>query len=130
MRKLVLVTALGVLGCGGGSDPPAKLPDCTSPVSGTTITTRKIGQVVGAALLATSPPADLRLFVLEQRGAIRVFDGETLLPDPFLDISDSIAAGGEQGLLGLAFHPSYAKNGLFYVFYTTSNANVVARCSV
>ena len=35
------------------------------------------------------------------------------------------ALGGEQGLLGLAFHPRYAKNGLFYVDYTTENGNTV-----
>ncbi|MGE0550424.1 MAG: sorbosone dehydrogenase family protein [Kofleriaceae bacterium] len=129
MRTLALVFALGGAACGGSEAPP-KLPDCSQPVSGTTITTQMVGQVVGGAMLATAPVGDPRLFVLEQRGAIRIFDGVTLLPDPFLDISEAIAAGGERGLLGLAFHPRYYSNGRFFIFYTTNDANVVAGCTV
>ncbi|MGE3547624.1 MAG: sorbosone dehydrogenase family protein [Kofleriaceae bacterium] len=129
MRSLALVAALGAAAC-GGSDAVPKLPDCPQPVPGTTITAQLLGQVVGGAMLATAPVGDPRLFVLEQRGAIRIFDGITLLPDPFLDISENIAAGGERGLLGLAFHPHYYSNGTFFIFYTTNDANVVARCTV
>jgi glucose/arabinose dehydrogenase len=115
------------------------LPKCEAPVSGERVAMREIGRVTGAALLATSPYADLRLFVLEQRGAIRIINNETLLPRPFLDLSADeggpVAAGGEMGLLGLAFHPKYATNGTFYIFYTTSRPNnalrdVLARCTV
>ncbi len=131
MRMLALSLALLGSGCSAcGSNDPPKLPPCANPVSGTTITTRKIGSVNGSAVLATSPPLDLRLFVLEQNGAIRIFDHDQLVPTPFLDISDKIVAGGEQGLLGLAFHPHYASNGKFYVFYTLADANVVASCQV
>jgi len=106
---------------------------------------RKIGSVVGGAMLATAPPGDLRLFVVEQRGAIRIFTPDTpesvtaLLPDPFLDISQdaggAVLAGGEQGLLGLAFHPRYKDNGTFFVFYTTRIGgaglrDVVTKCQV
>ncbi len=60
-----------------------------------------------------------RLFIIEQAGVIRVFDGSGLLPAPFLNISSIVDDGGnEQGLLGLAFHPNYASNGYFYVNYT------------
>ena len=115
------------------------LPKCEAPVAGAQVTMRQIGQVNGAALLATSPPNDLRMFVLEQRGAIRIISAEQLLPEPFLDLSADargpVVAGGEQGLLGLAFHPKYATNGLFYIFYTTRQPgnvlrDVLARCSV
>ena len=105
---------------------------CT-PVNGMTVSMRKIGQVAGGATLATSPPNDGRLFVLQQTGEIRVFENEMLNPAPFLDINQAVTADpppGERGLLGLAFHPHYAENGLFYVAYTTSNANVVARYKV
>ena len=64
-----------------------------------------------------------RVFIVEQRGVIRIFDLETqsLLPTPFLDISSTVySVGNEQGLLGLAFHPNYPVNGLFYVNYTSS----------
>ena len=42
-------------------------------------------------------------------------------PTPFLDLRASVLSGGEQGLLGLAFHPSYETNGKFYVNYTTKS---------
>ncbi len=49
-------------------------------------------------------------------------DGQ-LLGDPFLDIGDRLTAGGERGLLGLAFHPEYAENGRFFVDYTDQCGN-------
>src|SRR5512141_1221983 len=64
---------------------------------------------------------DSRLFVLEQDGRIKIVGGGT-----FLDITGMTAKGGERGLLGLAFHPNYASNGLFYVDYTRkSDGDVV-----
>ena len=67
-----------------------------------------------------------RLYVVEQGGRIRVVDrAGSVLPQPFLDISGRIAAGGDRGLLGLAFHPSYASNGRFYVDYTDADGNTV-----
>jgi len=60
------------------------------------------------------------VFVVEQPGRVRVLrtDG-TLLPAPLLDITDRIGdAGSEQGLLGLAMHPSFTSNGRFFVNYT------------
>jgi glucose/arabinose dehydrogenase len=98
-----------------------------SPTAGTTVSVRQIGTVSGGAMLVTAPPGDGRLFVLEQDGRIRIFENEQLKTAPFLDISADIAAGGEQGLLGLAFHPNYAGNREFFVFYTTASANVIAR---
>jgi hypothetical protein len=59
-----------------------------------------------------------RLFIVEQAGIIKVLQlGETE-PTVFLDIRNRILAGGERGLLGLAFHPFYVNNGRFFVFYT------------
>ncbi len=59
-----------------------------------------------------------RLFVLEQAGQIRVLKGRQLLARPFLDIRPKVAAGGERGLLGLAFPPGFSAKGWFYVNYT------------
>jgi glucose/arabinose dehydrogenase len=82
----------------------------------------------------TAPPGDPRLFIIEQGGRIRIVKNGELLDAAFLDISDILVSNpngqNEQGLLGLAFHPSYAKNGRFFVYYTTSNANVVAEYRV
>ncbi len=63
-----------------------------------------------------------RLFVLEQAGIIKVFERTPTVRDAtiFLDIRDRVDYGGEKGLLGLAFHPDFSDNGLFYVDYTTS----------
>jgi glucose/arabinose dehydrogenase len=73
-----------------------------------------------------------RLFIVEQPGVIRIYQGGTLLSPPFLDIRPRVGSqGNEQGLLGLAFHPAYAQNGLFYVNYTDLNGDsVIARFSV
>ena len=59
-----------------------------------------------------------RLYVAEQAGRVRVIVNGRLRAAPFLDIRRLVLAGGEQGLLGLAFHPNYARNRRFYVQYT------------
>ena len=69
-----------------------------------------------------------RLFVVEQAGHIRILTQGTLQSIPFLDINDLVLAGGERGLLGLAFHPDYKRNGRLFVSYTRrpDGATVVA----
>ena len=60
-----------------------------------------------------------RLFIIEQAGVVRIWDGAAVLAQPFLDISELVDdVGNEQGLLGLAFHPNYSSNGLLFVNYT------------
>jgi glucose/arabinose dehydrogenase len=59
-----------------------------------------------------------RLYVVEQRGTIRVLDRRRLRSGFFLDVQSRVVSGGEQGLLGLAFDPRYATNRLIYVNYT------------
>lgn len=66
-----------------------------------------------------------RVFVVEQVGRIRVVKEGELLPEPFLDISDRLISGGEQGLLGLAFHPDHRRNGSFFVNYTDEAGDTV-----
>src|SRR3954471_15667173 len=64
-------------------------------------------------------PADRTIqYVVEQGGRIRVIRSGVVQTTPFLDISDLVTAGGEDGLLGLAFPPDYATSGRFYVNYT------------
>ena len=63
-------------------------------------------------------PGDGRVFVVEQPGRIRWIDGAKPSSDVFLDVSSLVSYGGERGLLGLAFHPSYATNGWLFVDYT------------
>ncbi len=87
----------------------------------------------------THAPGDhCRLFVTEKRGVIKAIDissGTGTVIGTFLDIDSlvlsSASVGGEQGLLGLAFHPDYWSNGYFFVYYTNnSNNTVVARYKV
>ena len=74
--------------------------------------------------LVTAPPGDpARVFVVEQRGVIRVIDDGVLKETPFLDISDQVQLVSETGLLGLAFAPDYAESGLFYVFFNRHEGN-------
>ena len=67
-----------------------------------------------------------RLFVVEQAGRIRVIRNGAVLATPFLNLSAAaggpVRTGGEQGLLGMAFHPHYASNGRFFVYYTRARA--------
>ncbi|MCZ7540878.1 MAG: PQQ-dependent sugar dehydrogenase [Anaerolineae bacterium] len=78
-----------------------------------------------------------RLFVVEQSGAIRVIKDGAALRQPFLDVSGLISRQAlednytERGLLGLAFHPNYAENGLFYINYTDLNGHsVISRYTI
>jgi glucose/arabinose dehydrogenase len=79
----------------------------------------KVRGGLGDALYVTGAPGQPnRLFIVQQSGRILIQDRGRMLRRPFLDISSSTVAGGERGLLGLAFHPDYAVNGLFYVNFT------------
>lgn len=75
-----------------------------------------------------------RLFVVEQAGIIRVFQnsGNTTVSTVFLNITDRVLFSGEQGLLGLAFHPNFASNGYFYLDYVAPNPTrtVISRYTV
>jgi glucose/arabinose dehydrogenase len=76
-------------------------------------------------LLTNAGDGTGRAFIVEQAGRIRIVQDGRLRPSPFLDISDRIVSGGEQGLLGLAFHPDFAMNGRFFVDYTDLNGDTV-----
>jgi len=75
-----------------------------------------------------------RLFIVEQPGIIKVMQpGATApAPTPFLNVTSKVLAGGERGLLGLAFHPQYTTNGRFFVNYTRrpDGATVVSEFKV
>lgn len=66
-----------------------------------------------------------RLFVVEQGGTVRTVTNGRLSGEPWLDLSAKTAPGGEQGLLGLAFHPDYARNGRLFVNYTDLQGDTV-----
>lgn len=74
-----------------------------------------------------------RVFIIEKSGKIKVFQNDTLVKTAqvFLDLSNLVdSSASEKGLLGLAFHPDYKNNGLFYVNYTDQSNTVIARYKV
>lgn len=75
--------------------------------------------------LGLTNAGDSRLFITQQRGRIVIWDGTRILPTPFLDVSSLVSCCGERGLLGLAFHPQYAANGFFYIYYTRGDGDIV-----
>ncbi len=71
-----------------------------------------------------------RIFIVQKAGSILVYNKAFGLIGTFLTVPN-ITTMGERGLLSLAFHPNYASNGLFYIYYTNSNGDLqVARYSV
>lgn len=77
---------------------------------------------------------DERLFIVEQRGVIKLVQPGATTATTFMDISARVrSTGNEQGLLGLAFHPNYKTNGYFYVNYingTGAGKSRISRFSV
>jgi len=73
-----------------------------------------------SAPLFVTNAGDSRLFVVEKGGLIKIVGGGT-----FLDVSTEINTSGERGLLGLAFDPNYASNGLFYIYMNRHDGDVV-----
>ncbi len=123
-----------VFAAGGscGTTPP---PPTNTPPPSTSTNTRFVEAVPGSPFsqpLYMTHAGDARLFVVERGGRIRIVQNGAVLSTPFLNVSSLITSGGsEQGLLGLAFHPAYAQNGLLYINYTnTSGDTVVAQYRV
>lgn len=139
MRRLVLSLALTLAGCGGDPAPSAVAAEVTpAPAPAPSISEGLALELVAEGLrqpvFLTSPPGGPRRFVVEKPGRILVLGEDGVpKPTPFLDVRRKTETGfGEQGLLGLAFHPKYSENGRFYVNYTRvpDGATVVAELTV
>ncbi len=95
-------------------------------VGGTGITSVLFANGLDRPVDIQAPPLDPhRLFVVEQEGRIRLIKNGVLQPGAFLDISALTSCCGEQGLLGMAFHPDYANNRRFFVNLTDNNGDTV-----
>ena len=127
-RRLLAVTFLALLvGCGDNDSarartdaapdrPAAATPEARTAAKGTRLV--RIGTFANPVYV-TSPRTDRRrVFVVEQGGRIMVVRGGRKLARPFLDIRSQVTAGGEQGLLSVAFAPDYEQSKRFYVYYT------------
>ncbi|MFQ5516075.1 MAG: PQQ-dependent sugar dehydrogenase, partial [Acidimicrobiia bacterium] len=143
----LLALVVAVAACSGDEDPEELPPRSSAPIgpgttaippigaSSATTTTMPAKPLIGLDLrtvvrrlsnpvLVTAAPDDARLFIVEKQGVIRVVEDGQLTDEPFLDIRDAVGSEGlEQGLLGLAFHPSYADNGRFFIYYTDTDGD-------
>jgi glucose/arabinose dehydrogenase len=111
-------------GCSGGSVAPSS----TFPVLTLTRIASGFDQPVHVTHAGDNSG---RLFVVERGGVIRIIRDGAVLPTPFFELSGQVqAAGGEQGLLSVAFPPDFASKRYFYVDYTNRTGvgdTVVAR---
>ncbi len=119
MKKLTLIVAILLSACVYAQNPNIQLQPVTSGLS--------------SPLLATNArDSSNRLFIIERSGIIKVLQPNASVTTDFLNITTKVLAGGEQGLLGLAFHPKYKTNRKFYVNYTRRNdgATVISEFQV
>jgi glucose/arabinose dehydrogenase len=125
----LLCSAALISACASPATPTA-FPSATMPTSpiGTpaAFALRQVAMGLHLPLyVADAGDVEGRLYVVEQRGRIMVVEGGTVRPAPFLDISDRITSGGEQGLLSVAFPPDYVQSGRFFVDYTNLDGDTV-----
>ncbi|MGH7475122.1 MAG: PQQ-dependent sugar dehydrogenase [Longimicrobiales bacterium] len=96
----------------------------SSPMTGTLpVALELVAEGLTSPVTSVAPPdGSGRLFIVDQVGLIRVVAAGMLLDEPFLDVRSRMVAlqpnFDERGLLGLAFHPEYAANGRFFVYYS------------
>ena len=95
---------------------------CWALPAGAQIATTRVASGLLYPVFATAPAGDAnRLFIVEQRGVIKILKDGAILPTPFLDIDALVTnptIGDERGCLGMAFPSDYPVTGYFYVYYT------------
>ena len=137
IRTVIGIIAMIFLSSCGGSDgaligpPPAPPPPPPPPPAAITVTTIPVFSLVSmlAPVAMMQAPGDSsRWFVIEQQGIVGVFPNMPNVTDSdasdFIDIRARVISGGEQGLLGMAFHPDYGiGNFEVFVSYTRINGN-------
>ncbi len=119
MRMPLIIAAVAATACAqsAAADPPPASATQVAPwvrldVEGPLMADAPVG-------LAAAHDGSGRLFVVEQGGRVRVIADGKLLDGPFLDVRHLLGrADGEQGLLGLAFHPRFKDNGRLFIGYT------------
>jgi glucose/arabinose dehydrogenase len=133
LYALVALVAVGLGACeniprrittsGGGSKQARRVQFDASSLD---VRLKRVARGLSSPLQIThAADGSKRLFVAEQDGLIRVIRKGVLRRTPFLDITGLTEASGEQGLLGLAFHPNYSATGRFFVNYTDLNGDTV-----
>jgi glucose/arabinose dehydrogenase len=86
---------------------------------------KRIGTFASPVYVTGAPGFPRLIFVVEQAGTVRVMnDGRFLSSRPFLDIRGLVSAGGERGLLSIAFPPDYRESRRFYVYFTDQEGDI------
>ncbi|MBZ5530321.1 MAG: PQQ-dependent sugar dehydrogenase [Acidobacteriia bacterium] len=115
VRIALAALLMSAVGCGGGNST-------IFSAGGFALATVVTG--LNAPLGLEQPNDDSgRLFVVQQSGQIRIIQNGAMLPQLFLDISAKVTNRDEMGLLGMAFHPSFATNRKFYVNYVRTQVS-------
>jgi glucose/arabinose dehydrogenase len=125
---VTLLTLCGAVACSSDSSPtPTEPPPdtLTGPPADLVLGLQQTATGLVKPSYATAPSGDARLFITQQTGAIRVVKNGSLLTTPFLDLTGQVKTSSDDGLLSMAFHPQYASNGFFYVWYTDSTTGDV-----
>jgi glucose/arabinose dehydrogenase len=130
---LVLCACGGGGSSNGGGGTPTPIP---LPPNGPTVGVEQVfsGVTLSNPVAMLQAPGDnMRWFVVEQAGHVRVFDNDPMVitATDFIDISASVTFDGEAGLLGMAFHPDFPTDPRVYLFYshTDSVAGLESRLS-
>jgi glucose/arabinose dehydrogenase len=139
LAAVLVAVATGLAACGSSDEDrprpaqeppaPASTAATSPPGTGTAETSsdaapergidvETVAEGFERPVLVTAPPGDQRLFVVEQVGRVWALTDGRRADRPFLDLTDEVRARGEQGLLGLAFEPGFARTGRFIVNYT------------
>jgi glucose/arabinose dehydrogenase len=128
IRRFLLLVALALAACGGGGgNPGTATSPLPAPTPTPTVTLALSAVVTGldSPVFLTAPPGDRRQFIVERAGRIRILANGLLQAIPFLDISGRVSTGGEGGLLSMAFHPQFATNGQYFIYYTDQAGDIV-----
>lgn len=84
---------------------------------------RVISSLSAPVEMVSAPDGSNRLFIVQKVGSVKVYDKSYNFLSDFITVS-GITINGERGLLSMAFHPDYKTNGLFFVYYTTTQGNI------
>lgn len=136
-NPIAVLAFMAIIGCAGNSSTTSATIPVPAPTSWPQVSLSRVaGGFVLPVHVTHAGDGSGRIFVVEQAGRIRILDNVAVLPTSFLDLASinppRLIAGGEQGLLSVAFPPGFAAKGYFYVNYTRApdGATVVARYRV
>jgi len=132
MIKLLpcLVVLLLLAGCADWfnsppTNPPAPPPAPPPPPPPPGTPTLQSVATFNNPTFVTAPVSDsTRIFVTERAGRIAIVKNDVVLPGAFLDLTGRISASDENGLYSMAFHPQYATNHMFFLFFTNLNGDI------